>query len=246
MSCLSEAQPRTDRSATGIIFDTVGANWCSGLNLSIMDDGEGERITSRQTRWERRAEIRQDREDDGVPRSWKRGGAAEGGWGQKTNRHEEKIGTRDWSGRGEEGREVDDGWEAKREKLTDVGKQMTTSDFEALLILVSRLNLNRWRQLDMFSVSHTLRPRYYRWTGILICYNSVILNVQVCVCACVCAHVFNSGGVDGVERRGGVPFLSMWVNAGTEIHPSDEICSTYLLFPSLSVLCHSLYSSICV
>lgn len=37
---------------------------------------------------------------------------------------------------------MDDGWEAKREKLTDVGKQMTTSDFEALLILVSRLNLN--------------------------------------------------------------------------------------------------------
>lgn len=59
MSCLSEAQPRTDRSATGIIFDAVGANWCSGLNLSIMDDGEGERIMSRQTRWERRAKIRQ-------------------------------------------------------------------------------------------------------------------------------------------------------------------------------------------
>lgn len=79
MSCLSEAQPRTDRSATGIIFDTVGANWCSGLNLSIMDDGEGEKDNEQADAVGKTGKDKTDREDDGVPQSWKRGGAAEGG-----------------------------------------------------------------------------------------------------------------------------------------------------------------------
>lgn len=37
---------------------TVRANWCSGLNLSIMADGGRERIMRRQTQWERRGEER--------------------------------------------------------------------------------------------------------------------------------------------------------------------------------------------
>lgn len=124
------------------------------------------------------------------------------------------------------------------EKLTDVEKQMDTSQFKALLILVSRTNSNHWRHVFSF-------PLYDQRTAIffsLLCSYSVCK----CVCKCACAHVFHSGGVDGVEWRGGVPFLSMWANAGTEIHPTDEICSTtHSSSLSLCFLIPSILLSVC-
>ena len=60
MSDLSEPSPgRTSQQRE--LFSTqftVRANWCSGLNLSIMGDGGRERIMRRQTQWERRGEER--------------------------------------------------------------------------------------------------------------------------------------------------------------------------------------------
>lgn len=60
MSVLSEPGPGRAAQRRELFSTqfTVRANWCSGLNLSIMADGGRERIMRRQTQWERRGEER--------------------------------------------------------------------------------------------------------------------------------------------------------------------------------------------
>lgn len=113
--------------------------------------------------------------------------------------------------------------------------QITTSEFPLSWFLYAGSILN-----EDCSLSYTLLS-FHTTSYILLCYYAAKFwcILYVCVCLCITVEEWMVW-----KWRGGVSFLSMCVNVETEIHPTDEICSTFSLFLSFSRSLSSVFLSV--